>query len=65
MGIYEITARRANGATFTDSIYATSERAARRDFEEIYRHCDGREIISVKKKKELPVAPPQNYHGEL
>ena len=65
MIIYEITARRANGATFKDRVYATSEQAARRDFAEIYRHCDGREIIDITPKKELPVAAPQNYYGEL
>lgn len=65
MSIYEVTARRANGSTFKDRIYATSEQAARRDFAEIYRHCDGREIISITKEKELPVRAPQNYHGEL
>lgn len=65
MSIYEITARRANGTTFKDRIYATSEQAARRDFAEIYRHCDEREIISVTWIKDLPVEAPQNYHGEL
>lgn len=64
MDIYEIIARRANGTTFTDRIFATSDRAARRDFAEIYRHSDGYEIINIK-KNDLPVAPPRNYHGEL
>lgn len=64
MNIYTITARRANGTTFTDRIYATSEANARRDFADIYRHCDGREIISIK-AKELPVRASMNHHGEL
>lgn len=64
MNIYTITARRANGTTFKDRIYAISEENARRDFNEIYRHCDGRQIISIK-AKELPVRESTNHHGEL
>lgn len=44
---YEITARRANGTEFKDVVYAENERAARRDFNEIYRHGDERTIINI------------------
>lgn len=44
---YNITAERANGTQFTDTIYAADEKAARRDFNEIYRHADKPKIISV------------------
>lgn len=44
---YNITAERANGTQFTDTIYAANEKAARRDFNEIYRHADKPKIISV------------------
>lgn len=44
---YEITARRANGTEFKDVVYAENERAARSDFNEIYRHCNERKIISI------------------
>ena len=45
---YEITAERANGTQFKDTMYAENENAARRDFAEIYRHCDGLKILSIK-----------------
>lgn len=45
---YEITARRANGTEFKDVVYAENERAARRDFNEIYRHGEEREITNIK-----------------
>lgn len=44
---YNITAERLNGTQFTDTIYAADEKAARRDFNEIYRHADKRKIISI------------------
>jgi hypothetical protein len=64
MSIYTITARRANGTTFTDRICATSEANARRDFADIYRHADGLEIISIK-AKEMPVRASMSHHGEI
>lgn len=48
---FEITAVRANGSQFTDVVYAANESAARRDFAEIYRHCDGRKIIKIVEKE--------------
>ena len=45
-----ITAERTNGTQFTDTIYAADEKAARRDFNEIYRHCDKHKIISVESR---------------
>ncbi len=44
---YNITAERANGTQFTDTVYAADEKTARRDFNEIYRHADKPKIISV------------------
>lgn len=44
---YNITAERTNGTQFTDTVYAADEKAARRDFNEIYRHADKPKIISV------------------
>lgn len=49
---YEITAQRTNGTEFKDTVYAENEAAARRDFNEIYRHCDGRKIIEIKEDTE-------------
>ena len=49
---YEITAQRANGTEFKDIVYAENEKAARRDFNEIYRHCDGYKITSIKVREE-------------
>lgn len=44
---YNITAERLNGTQFTDTIYAADEKAARRDFNEIYRHADKPKIVSI------------------
>lgn len=44
---YNITAERLNGTRFTDTIYAADEKAARRDFNEIYRHADKPKIVSI------------------
>ena len=44
---YNITAERLNGTQFTDTIYAADEKAARRDFNDIYRHADKPKIVSI------------------
>lgn len=37
---YKVTAKRANGTTFTDTFYVANEREARADFRACYRHGD-------------------------
>lgn len=43
---FEVTAKRSNGTTFTDTFYCANEREARRDFRACYRH-DDYTILSV------------------
>ena len=37
---YKVTAKTANGRTFTDTFYVANEREARADFRACYRHSD-------------------------